>query len=209
VTPTPTASGNSTQNQKNSNSNEIFIIAAIVIIIIAALGVAFVVLRRKKGDESQEPSIMPSPVKAVSERSQKQIFIGYVAEDEKMVEQLAVEIEKVGFKTWYYNRDSIAGSSYMQTDAKAIENSQAVIVVVSPNSIKSAQVTKEVHYAHELGKTFFPILYGITYEDLKEKQKEWRISFGSATSIEIHGHDVTEAIPKLIQGLDNIDNKTT
>ena len=54
-----------------------------------------------------------------------QIFIGYVSEDAKLVGQLAPELEKAGFKTWYYNRNNIAGSSYMETDAKAIKNSQA------------------------------------------------------------------------------------
>ena len=48
----------------------------------------------------------------------------------------------------------------------------------------------------------------MTYEDLKSKKEEWKMSFGASTAIEIHGHDIIAIIPKLIEGLDNIDTKT-
>jgi hypothetical protein len=211
VTPTtvhtnsPTPSGK--PGLRTDNSNNILIVPTIAITIIALLGGTFVAVRRKKGDAPNEPSVLHYKTKTVSERSQIQIFFGYIAEDSKIVGQLVVEIEKAGFKTWYYNRDSIIGSSYMETDAKAIKNSQIVIIVVSPDSIKSFQVTKEVLHAHELEKPFLPVLYGMTFEDLKEKQEEWKMCFGGAVAIEIHGDDVTPIISKLIQGLDSINIK--
>jgi hypothetical protein len=64
-----------------------------------------------------------------------------------------------------------------------------------------------VLHAHELEKPFLPVLYGMTFEDLKEKQEEWKICFGGAVAIEIQGNNLTPIIPKLIQGLDNINIK--
>jgi hypothetical protein len=211
VSPTTVRTNSPTPTGKpgiaTGNSNNILIVPTIAIIIIALFGGTFVAVRRKKGDAPNEPRVLHYKIKTVSERNQIQIFFGYIAEDSKIVEQLAVEIEKAGFKTWYYNRDGIIGSSYMETDAKAIKNSQIVIIVVSPESIKSFQVTKEVLHAHELEKPFLPVLYGMTFEDLKEKQEEWKICFGGAVAIEIQGNNLTPIIPKLIQGLDNINIK--
>jgi hypothetical protein len=211
VTPTTVRTNSPTPTGKpgimTGNSNNVLIVPTIAIIIIALLGGTFVAVRRKKGHASNEPRVLHYKIKTVSERSQIQIFFGYIAEDSKIVEQLVVEIEKAGFKTWYYNRDGIIGTSYMETDAKAIKNSQIVIIVVSPKSIKSFQITKEVLHAHELEKPFLPVLYGMTFEDLKEKQEEWKMCFGGAVAIEIQGNYLTPIIPKLIQGLDNINIK--
>jgi hypothetical protein len=177
-----------------------------------AIGVALIASKkfwnRPPNDVTIQQSAPVSQAKTGSESSKKQVFICHVAENSRVVEQLVVELEKAGFKAWYYERDNIAGSSYITTDAKAIKNSQAVIVVVSPSSIKSVQVSKEVFYAHDIGKPFFPLLYGMTYEDLKQKQEEWRIAFGTATSVEIRDHDLKSIIPKLIEGLNNIDHRT-
>jgi hypothetical protein len=163
--PTPTTNAN-----QLSGNGEILIISTIAIVASALMGGAFLVVRMKKRSLSYKPITPVYQAKPVSERSYMQIFLGYVAEDSKLVEQIAIELEKAGFRTWYYSRDNIAGSSYMETDAKAIKNSQVVIVVVSPDSIKSNQVTKEILYAHDLGKRFLPLIYGMTYEDLKMKK---------------------------------------
>jgi uncharacterized membrane-anchored protein len=204
ITPTPTL---------GAKSNTIFPIWYLFLFLIpVAIGVALIASKkfwnRPPNDVTIQQSAPVSQAKTGSESSKKQVFICHVAENSRVVEQLVVELEKAGFKAWYYERDNIAGSSYITTDAKAIKNSQAVIVVVSPSSIKSVQVSKEVFYAHDIGKPFFPLLYGMTYEDLKQKQEEWRIAFGTATSVEIRDHDLKSIIPKLIEGLNNIDHRT-
>ena len=78
------------------------------------------------------------------------IFISHVEEDKDVVVQLAQELEAAGYQTWHYTRDSLPGSSYLVQTERAIEQSQAVVVVISQHTLQAPlQITPEIVRAHE------------------------------------------------------------
>lgn len=97
------------------------------------------------------------------------VFISHVEEDSDVSLELALGLEKAGFTTWCYERDSIPGTSYLIQTGRAIEQCKAVILVISPHSLGSNQVTKEVVRAHETGKQFIPVLRDITHPEFQNR----------------------------------------
>ena len=71
-----------------------------------------------------------------------QIFISHVEEDAQVALELAQGLEAAGYRTWYYERDSDPGLSYLLQIDRAILDSRAVVLIISPQSIRSHQVTK-------------------------------------------------------------------
>ena len=129
------------------------------------------------------------------------VFIAHVEEDSDIALEIAIGLERAGYTTWCYEVDSIPGLSYLIQTGQAVEQSKAVVLVVSPHSVGSRQVTKEVIRAHESGRQFFPVLRGITHIEFQNRQPEWREAIGAATSISIPLEGVTSILSRMIAGL--------
>ncbi len=121
------------------------------------------------------------------------IFIGYVEEDSSLVEEIAGGLEASGYRTWYYERDSVPGLSYLEQMGKAIDDAQAMVLVISPQSVTSRQVTTEVVRAHEQAKPFIPLLHGMSHAEFQERQSSWRQALGASTSITV-SDDASQAV---------------
>src|SRR5437870_5728204 len=113
------------------------------------------------------------------------IFISHAEEDRVVAEEIARGLETEGFSTWYYERDSDGGQSYLVQTRQAIVDSRAMVLIVSPASLGSAQITKEVVRAHESNKPIVPLLRGVTDAEYKRRQPEWEEAIGAATSLAI------------------------
>jgi hypothetical protein len=182
-------------------------------IFVIALVAGFVTYKKRKiktVTPVSEPHIEPKPKEAPhppppppkkSPENKPTTFISYVEEDSKVVSEIATGLEKAGYTTWYYERDSIPGLSYLLQTAQAIEKSQAVIVLISNYSLKSNQVTSEIIHAHEFCKPFIPVLNGISHVEFQNRQPEWREAIGSATSISVTEKGVPAILPRIIFGL--------
>jgi flagellar basal body-associated protein FliL len=132
------------------------------------------------------------------------IFIAHVEEDAEIALEIALGLEKAGYRTWCYEVDSVPGPSYLVRTGEAVAQSQAMVIVISPHSLGSSQVTKEVVRAHESAKHFIPILRDITHAEFQKRQPEWREAIGSATSIRIPSEGVTAILPLITDGLKSL-----
>jgi len=129
------------------------------------------------------------------------IFISYVEEDSGIAKEVARGLEAAGYSTWYYQRDSAPGPAYLVQVLQAIENCQAFVLIVSPHTVKSHQVTKEIVKGHEYNKEFIPLLSHITDAEFKEKQPQWEMALGAASSAEIPDSGVSSVMPGVLRGL--------
>jgi MFS family permease len=129
------------------------------------------------------------------------IFISHVEEDADIALEIALGLEEAGYTTWYYELDSIPGPSYLIQTGQAIEQSDVVVLVISPHSLGSHQVTREVVRAYEGAKRFIPVLRGITHTEFQNRQPEWREAVGAATSIYLRQEGVTGILTRIIDGV--------
>jgi hypothetical protein len=135
------------------------------------------------------------------EKAMHDTFISYVEEDAAIAQQIAWGLESAGYRTWYYTRDSVPGPSYLIQTGQAIAQSQAIVLLISPHSIGSSQVSREVVRAHESGKHFIPVLHNMTHDTFQRDQPEWREAVGAAVSIFLPSEGVPVILPRIIEGL--------
>lgn len=89
------------------------------------------------------------------------VFISHVEEDKDVALSLAKGIEDAGFATWYYERDTIPGPTYIEQTSCAIRDSRAVLLVLSRASLRLS-----------LPKTrtsFFTTTYSLLYARLNAR----------------------------------------
>jgi len=129
------------------------------------------------------------------------IFISHVEEDANAALRIADGLEEGGYPTWCYERDALPGPSYLLQTARQVEESAAVVLLISANSLGSNQVTAEVVRAHESGRPFVPVLIGLSHVEFAARQPEWREALGSATSIVLPPSGVDAIVPRIRQGL--------
>jgi len=87
-----------------------------------------------------------------------QIFISYSRKDIAFVRKLAGDLETAGYDVWWDLTDLRGGDDWPRMIPAAIESSQYVIVVLSPNSAGSDWVEKEYTQALGLRKKIIPIM---------------------------------------------------
>ena len=87
------------------------------------------------------------------------IFISYSRKDIDFVRKLAGDLEKANYDVWWDLTDLRGGDEWVTRIAAAIEASETVIVVLSPNSIQSEWVRKEYTQAIGLHKRIIPIMF--------------------------------------------------
>src|SRR5690349_10918622 len=87
-----------------------------------------------------------------------QIFISYSRKDIDFARKLAGDLEKAGYEVWWDLTDLRGGDDWPRVIPAAIESSQFVIVVLSPNSAASDWVEKEYTQALSLHKKIIPIM---------------------------------------------------
>jgi tetratricopeptide (TPR) repeat protein len=129
------------------------------------------------------------------------IFIAHVEEDAEIALEIALGLEEGGYTTWCYEIDSIPGPSYLIQTGHAVEQVKAVVVIISPHSLGSRQVTKEIVRAHESDKEFIPVLRDISHIEFQNRQSEWREAIGAAASINIPREGISVILPRIIDGL--------
>lgn len=130
------------------------------------------------------------------------IFIAHVEEDADIALGLALGLEQAGYHTWTYEVDFVVGTSYILQTREAIEQSDAMVVIISPDSLSSSQVINELVRAHESNKKFLPILHGISHADFQKRQPEWRELLGPSASISFNPKEgIAGLVHKVIEGV--------
>src|SRR5574341_480868 len=92
----------------------------------------------------------------------QRIFISYSRKDIGFVRKLAEDLEKAGYDVWWDLTDLRGGDDWLRVIPSAIESSQFVIVVLSPNSVISDWVEKEYAQALSFHKKIIPIMLAQT-----------------------------------------------
>lgn len=135
------------------------------------------------------------------------VFISHVEEDQAIALELARGLEAEGYTTWYYERDSLPGVSYLEQIDEAIEQCHAIVIIISRDSISSRQVDIEVQRAHESSKHFIPVLRGIQHAEFQNQKRGWRMAMGTVTSLLIPVDDVSMTIPRIVAGLRKLSGR--
>jgi TIR domain len=118
-----------------------------------------------------------------------QVFISHAAADKGIAKKIATVLEKENFKVWY-DRDILPGQNWADEIAKALRRSRAMIVLLTPASLGSESVLREIQYA--LGEETYshrliPVIVG-SPEKLPKKDIPWILQSRSFQTITLPEH---------------------
>ncbi|MGQ9733275.1 MAG: SUMF1/EgtB/PvdO family nonheme iron enzyme [Candidatus Zipacnadales bacterium] len=127
------------------------------------------------------------------------IFISYAEEDGPLAAQIAEGLESRGLTAWYYQRDcQVPGQRWWRRVLQAIEECSIVVLLISPTSLESAQVDREVDWAIAAGKPLVCVRHNLTRAQVEAASRgaDWLAVIGSAVDI-----STAEGIPKVQEKL--------
>lgn len=125
------------------------------------------------------------------------VLISHVAADVEAAAQLADALETSGFEV------SAGRPGDLGADA-ALARSDAIVLLATPDSLASDELTAQVLRGYERGTPFVPVLLGVTHLDLTTKQPAWRSAIGSATAIEVPPEGVAAVAARVVEGVRSV-----
>jgi hypothetical protein len=136
-----------------------------------------------------------------SQLPHKMVFLSYVEEDGELAHALAEGLEAHNYSTWYYERDCPAGADYFEETYKAISDCDAMLVLISPRSLPSDQITREIVRAVEGSKATLPLLLELTHDEYAKRRPGWKQAMAASNATRISAEKIPAIIPNLIAGL--------
>ena len=87
------------------------------------------------------------------------VFLSYARRDQEFVDRLVTALERRGMNVWVDRDDIPGGAAWESAIGEALSVSSAVLVVLSPASVTSEYVPKELSLAEKYDRPIVPILY--------------------------------------------------
>lgn len=88
----------------------------------------------------------------------QKVFVSYSSEDSTHANQIVSTLESKGIPCWIAPRDIPAGSSYTTSISQAIDECSFFLLILSPQSLDSLWVRKELARAVNLSKQILPLM---------------------------------------------------
>jgi hypothetical protein len=143
-------------------------------------------------------------LKAVS--LQMQVFLSYAEQDKSLARRVADGLERAGrdggLKVWFAEREILPGQNWAEEIARALKESEAMVILLTPDALSSTQVRREIEYA--LGEEAYshrvvPVMVGPP-EQLPSKDIPWILKRLTSVSLPENGRQdkvlkqITEAL---------------
>lgn len=133
--------------------------------------------------------------------SSSTIFVSYTEADGLAARRIAEELERQGYRTWYYERDIPSGQDYLESVSTALDKCAVVMPIISRRSLAAHQVYKELAYAHDLNRPFLPVLLAVDYRELQRDHGRWALMLGPPVAFQMHPPGQPLNVHPLVAGL--------
>jgi TIR domain len=90
--------------------------------------------------------------------SNSKIFFSYTREDSEFALQLATELRSAGADIWMDQLDIKAGTRWDVEVEKALHLAESILVILTPDSVSSHNVSDEISFAIDENKMVIPVL---------------------------------------------------
>jgi hypothetical protein len=132
-----------------------------------------------------------------------EVFISYSRQDGNHVDLLTRKLEGAGHKVWL-DRSAIQGGARWQEEiVRGIEKANVFLIVLSPPSIASENVERELGLAHVTGKRILPVMLRRV-----AVPQPLQYALGSLEIIDISEEDIEAASQRVVQAVGSPDART-
>jgi hypothetical protein len=130
------------------------------------------------------------------------VFISYSSKDEALATRIVASLEAAGLDAWYSKREIMPGDNWAEKIANGLKESNAMVVLVTPDALESDAVQSSISYA--LGEKAFsnrliPVLVGDS-EDFPPERIPWIFSRLKTIKLSKDGKN-EEQFKKIVQVL--------
>jgi len=127
-----------------------------------------------------------------------QVFFSYAPKDEEFAMALSNQLVKRGLKVWLIEDQVLPGDNVWLRIGEALKTSRAMVVLLSPDSVRSDNLRREIEYA--LGDAnyegrVFPVLVRPT-KDIPWILRKFRIFDGKQNIAKV-GASIAEALKQV------------
>ena len=128
------------------------------------------------------------------------VFISLADTDEPLVKKIATVLEEAGLEVWDAARDIMPGDNWANKVGQALQESEAMVVLLTSESLKSSWVRWEIEYAlGEQGyrKRLIPVL---AQKELSKEDVPWILRHLHMIKLAEHAKE-EEGIKQIAQAL--------
>jgi Leucine-rich repeat (LRR) protein len=127
------------------------------------------------------------------------LFISYARKDEKFAQRLNTDLRSYGVPTWIDELGIRSGEDWPDRIALAIEEAGAMLVILTPDSVKSKWVKRELSFADQKDKKVLPLLYKSC-----ELPSSFNLQFGRIQRIDFTSGDYQTSLRELLESIKSL-----
>lgn len=129
------------------------------------------------------------------------VFISHATDDETLARRVAVTLREAGLEVWD-DRKILPGENWAAKTAEALQESEAMVVLLTPSALRSSHVKHDISYA--LGKQHYsgrliPVLAGPPGQ-LPKEEIPWILNSLRMVRLSGNGQD-EEGLREIAQAL--------
>jgi TIR domain len=100
------------------------------------------------------------------------VFISYSSKDEALATRIVASLEAAGLDAWYSKREIMPGDNWAEKIANGLKESNAMVVLVTPDALESDAVQSSISYAlseRAFSKRLIPVIVGDSADFAKDR----------------------------------------
>lgn len=119
------------------------------------------------------------------------VFISYSRKDEALAEKVVASLEEAGLDAWYDKREIVPGENWAESIARGLKESDAMVVLLTPNSLDSDLVRLDIDFAlgeNAYNNRLIPVFVGEP-ADLPSVKIPWIFKHLKSVRLSEYGRD--------------------
>lgn len=103
------------------------------------------------------------------------VFLSYSHKDIEIAKKIAKELSEFDLDVWNAETEIMPGDNWAEKVSNALKESDAMVVLITPDSLESRTVQREIEYAlgnNSYNNRLIPVLVG-SEESVPEKSIPW------------------------------------
>lgn len=99
---------------------------------------------------------------------QTQIFLSHASSETPFAREMAQKLTRAGLSVWFDEIELPTGENWAKAIGKALDKSNAMVVLLSPDATKSTWISRDIEYAISTPRfqgRLFPVMVKPTRED--------------------------------------------
>ncbi|MCA1567089.1 MAG: toll/interleukin-1 receptor domain-containing protein [Acidobacteria bacterium] len=131
------------------------------------------------------------------------VFLSHAHSDKALAKRIAKGLKRAGLEVWDAESEILPGENWADKTAQALRDSQAMVVLLTPNTFQSSNVSLEIGYAlgsKEYKKRLIPVIVGSS-ENLPQKNFPWILNHFQMIELPEQGKQQDAGIKQIAQTL--------